>query len=649
MEEKISSLSVTKLAFSIRFAEQKILEAFKDGKIGGTVHTCLGQELLPSALAEHFLDFTWFSNHRGHGHFLAKTQNFRGLFAELLGKRGGASGGIGGSQHLFGSGFFSNGILGGMAPIAAGYSSDSKDVGSLLFIGDGAANQGVFYESLNIARVISSRLLVVLEDNGIAQSTHSESLRSGPLVGRLESFGFRTLEVSGNHLSELTEASKMARDLISEFGQVALVVKSHRLGPHSKGDDTRSETEVADLWRDDFLTNLAKTRKGQQEAQEAISIVGNAWAEAAASSPEILGDGKLTKSHRITETESKNVSKPQSDSESINKCLRTQMSRNPELQIWGEDIQDDPGSSGQIYGGAFKVTKGLSRDFGVSRVRNMPISEAAIVGAGIGRALSGRPTIVEIMFSDFLPLVYDQIVNHLSKIQGMYGKRIPLPLLIRTASGRGTGYGPTHSGNLETRMKGIPGLNLWVLHARSPYDVILEEAVVQGSPSLVAENKSLYRNVSAIPVTRFYSMTDRACGCSIATSDISSSFVLVAIGSVLSDLLRVADLHLIEQEWAYTIIAPSKISPHSCECVFDLLESAEVVVFFEESSPTDGLGPFIYSSHLVARKRPCTVVRFFGGSDLVPSHKSLEEKVSVTFESIDRNLRHCRTETGSEE
>ena len=118
----------------------------------------------------------------------------------------------------------------------------------------------------------------------------------------------------------------------------------------------------------------------------------------------------------------------------------------------GEDILDP-------YGGAFKVTRGLSTDF-PTRVRTTPISEAAIAGVSAGLALAGFRPIAEIMFGDFLALCFDQIANHISKYGAMYDGAATCPVVIRTPSGGGRGYGPTHSQSLEKHFLGIPHLRV---------------------------------------------------------------------------------------------------------------------------------------------------------------------------------------------
>ena len=166
-------LSLYGKAMMIRAVEQKLLDLFMEGKLVGTVHTCIGQEFTGLAVCGALRpgDLVY-SNHRCHGHFLAFTDNIIGLIGEVMGKRSGVCGGRGGSQHLCSKGFYSNGIQGGIVPVAAGLAMTLKlrhpgQIG-VVFIGDGTLGEGVIYETMNIASKWQLPLLIVLEHNQYA-------------------------------------------------------------------------------------------------------------------------------------------------------------------------------------------------------------------------------------------------------------------------------------------------------------------------------------------------------------------------------------------------------------------------------------------------------------------------------------------------
>ncbi|MBU2563418.1 MAG: alpha-ketoacid dehydrogenase subunit beta [Actinobacteria bacterium] len=177
--------------------------------------------------------------------------------------------------------------------------------------------------------------------------------------------------------------------------------------------------------------------------------------------------------------------------EAIREAIIEEMDRDRKVFLIGEDIG--------IYGGAFKAYKGLLDKYGTDRVINTPISEAAIIGAGIGAALTGYRPIVEIMFIDFATLAMDQIANQAAKIHFMSGGSLNVPLVIRTQGGVGKGLATQHSQSLEAWFYHIPGLKV-VMPATS-YDVkgLLKTAVRDNSPVMFIEHKMIYPVKSPVP------------------------------------------------------------------------------------------------------------------------------------------------------
>ena len=181
--------------------------------------------------------------------------------------------------------------------------------------------------------------------------------------------------------------------------------------------------------------------------------------------------------------------------QSLNMALRRAMQGDERVIIIGEDILDP-------YGGAFKVSHGLSSEF-PERVLGSPISEAGIVGVAAGMALRGMRPVVEIMFGDFLTLAADQLVNHIAKFPWMYNDQVRVPLVVRTPMGGRRGYGPTHSQTLEKLFLGVPGLKViapcalqvagtQALSGQSDAAALLFDAITDDNPVLFIENKLLY-------------------------------------------------------------------------------------------------------------------------------------------------------------
>lgn len=170
--------------------------------------------------------------------------------------------------------------------------------------------------------------------------------------------------------------------------------------------------------------------------------------------------------------------------DSLNSALHRAMENDPRVYLLGEDILDP-------YGGAFKVTRGLSTRF-PDRVLTTPISEAAIVGAATGMALRGLRPVAEIMFGDFVTLIADQVVNHAAKFRWMYNDQASVPLVIRAPMGGRRGYGPTHSQSLEKMFLGVPGLKVLAPSALGDPGALLEAAIADDDPVLFVEHKLLY-------------------------------------------------------------------------------------------------------------------------------------------------------------
>jgi pyruvate/2-oxoglutarate/acetoin dehydrogenase E1 component len=171
-------------------------------------------------------------------------------------------------------------------------------------------------------------------------------------------------------------------------------------------------------------------------------------------------------------------------------ALRDAMQRDPRVFLMGEDIG--------AYGGAFGVTRGMLDEFGPQRVRCTPISEATVVGAAIGAALTGMRPVVEIMFMDFLTLAMDQLANHAAKFRYMYGPQARVPLVLRTPAGGGRCYGATHSQSLEAWLLHAPGLK--VIAPATPADAkgLLAAAIADDNPVVCVEHKLLYATTGPV-------------------------------------------------------------------------------------------------------------------------------------------------------
>ncbi|MDR6681071.1 pyruvate dehydrogenase E1 component beta subunit [Bacillus safensis] len=181
--------------------------------------------------------------------------------------------------------------------------------------------------------------------------------------------------------------------------------------------------------------------------------------------------------------------------EAVREAMSQEMRENQDVFILGEDIG--------VYGGAFGVTRGMIEEFGPERVRNTPISEAAIAGGAVGAALTGMRPILELQFSDFITIAMDQLVNQAAKTRYMFGGKGKVPLVVRTPAGSGTGAAAQHSQSLEAWMAHIPGLK--VVQPSTAYDAkgLLKAAMDDDNPVIFYEHKLLYKTIGDVPEEQY--------------------------------------------------------------------------------------------------------------------------------------------------
>jgi pyruvate dehydrogenase E1 component alpha subunit len=277
---------------TIRRFEEALLRLFGEGLLDGTTHTCLGQEYVPVAVTA-LLDRrdVVFSNHRGHGHYLARYPDPVPLLAEIMGREGGLCAGVGGSQHLHRDTYFSTGVQGESLPLATGVAVHLKRAEpgamALVYVGDGTMGEGAVYEALNMAALWKLPLCVVVENNHVAQTTPTTAHLAGSIRGRAEAFGIAHHAVAGCDVPAIRAA--LAPPLAAVRAGAPLVVEfdTVRLGPHSKGDDTRDQAQLAAVRRRDWAARYAAAFPEQFDAVDARvrAAVERAVAEVTARPP----------------------------------------------------------------------------------------------------------------------------------------------------------------------------------------------------------------------------------------------------------------------------------------------------------------------------------------------------------------------------
>ncbi|MEU1043621.1 thiamine pyrophosphate-dependent dehydrogenase E1 component subunit alpha [Streptomyces sp. NPDC005897] len=266
----------------IRHFELAVLELFSQGRLHGTTHTCLGQEYIPVALYPLLDEGDYvFSNHRGHGHYLARFHDPHGLLAEIMGRAGAVCHGVGGSQHIYRDRYLSTGVQGQSLPVAVGVGLHLKRAEpgriAVVHIGDGTWGEGAVYEALNMAQLWQVPVLVVVEHNGIAQSTPTERQMSGTVAARAAAFGVGHLRIDSVDVTDVrTALTPVVEQVRDRHRPYVVECVTHRVGPHSKGDDTRSAEVRERAARQDWY------RRYRQDHPAQFAAVDQAQAEAVA-------------------------------------------------------------------------------------------------------------------------------------------------------------------------------------------------------------------------------------------------------------------------------------------------------------------------------------------------------------------------------
>ena len=329
--------------------------------------------------------------------------------------------------------------------------------------------------------------------------------------------------------------------------------------------------------------------------------------------------------------------------ESINQSLHNLLSSKDEIVLIGEDLSDP-------YGGAFKASRGLSSNY-PEQVISTPISEQAIVGAGIGMAMRGMKPIVEIMFGDFITLCTDQIVNHATKYNWMFNEQVNVPLVIRTPMGGGRGYGPTHSQSLESMFMTTPGLTICSPSIYHDPGSLLEYCVLKNNhPVLFIENKRSYPKEVQVGNKAHNGTIHR-----IVLNDNSSSpqvilltlypdeqpdIVIITYGGIAENALNASIELFIKYEIIVNVIVFSIIRPFDVDVISIEMEKTEKLLVLEEGNKIGGWGGEVISQICESScKLPKTICRIGAEDTPIPASLLLEENVLPSEKIIIKTIK----------
>ena len=331
--------------------------------------------------------------------------------------------------------------------------------------------------------------------------------------------------------------------------------------------------------------------------------------------------------------------------DSLNTSLRDVMAQDQRVFIIGEDILDP-------YGGAFKVTSGLSSSF-PKRVISTPISEAGLVGIAAGMALRGLRPVVEIMFGDFFTLIADQLINHIAKFRWMYNEKVNVPIVIRTPMGGRRGYGPTHSQSLEKLYLGIPGIRILSPCTIGDPGKLLTQAILDDdNPVLFIENKLQYLlNLRTKESLAEFSIRDDigdgfgddlllpvsyAPSYTLRLADSPSPKLTITAYGYMAEIALEAVLRLAYEEEIFTeLVIPTQLAPFQLKPIISSVQKTHKLVVVEEGGRTLGWGTEILASSIEILGKDLEYANRVAGLNLpIPASAHLEKSILPGVQDI---------------
>lgn len=519
-------LSTYKALLLPRMIEEKMLVLLRQGKISKWF-SGIGQEAISVGTTLALDKDEWVMPlHRNLGVFTTRQMPLAKLFMQWQGNKEGYSKGRERSFHFGTKEHHICGMISHLGPqlaiangVALAHKLKNEKKVAVAFTGDGGTSEGDFHEALNVAAVWDLPVIFIIENNGYGLSTPTnEQYKCESLVSKAKGYGIEGVQIDGNNILTVYDTIKGIREYcIKEQKPYLIECMTFRMRGHEEASGTKYvPTHLFEEWAKkdpvqnfenyllgenvltttliDSIKNEIKTyiETDLQEAYKATPLTPNIEEElndvfakpSTVNSPQSTIEQKKLDENGLWVID-QGTTKELRLVDAIQQALFQSMQQNENLVLMGQDIAE--------YGGAFKITEGFVQAFGKSRVRNTPLCESAIVGTALGLSLAGFKSMMEMQFSDFATVGFNQIVNNLAKIHYRWGQNADV--VVRMPCGGGVGAGPFHSQTNEAWFTKVAGLK--VVYPSTPYDAkgLLMAAIADPNPVMFFEHKGLYRSV----------------------------------------------------------------------------------------------------------------------------------------------------------
>ncbi|MEZ2338119.1 thiamine pyrophosphate-dependent enzyme [Mucilaginibacter sp. RCC_168] len=619
-----------------RLIEEKMLILLRQGRIGKWF-SGIGQEAIAvgSTLAmqndEYILPM-----HRNLGVFTTRDIPLSRLMAQWQGKPSGFTKGRDRSFHFGTQEYKIIGMISHLGPqlaladgIALADVLADRKRSTLVFTGEGATSEGDFHEALNIASVWKLPVVFLIENNGYGLSTPvNEQYNCLKLVDKAVGYGIEGRRIDGNNILEVYHTIKEINESIRENPRpVLLECMTFRMRGHEEASGTKYVPQNLFEWwaGKDPVANFEQYLLDE-------GVIRPEWIPVFKKEITTLIETEFEKVYNEADivpdiaTEVRDMYQPYQFPaaqpaatpvthkryiDAISDGLRQAMRKHPNLVIMGQDIAE--------YGGAFKITQGFVEEFGKPRVRNTPICESGIVGAGMGLALNGYKAIVEMQFADFVTCGFNQIINNLAKTHYRWAQAVDV--VVRMPTGAGTGAGPFHSQSNEAWFTKTPGLK--VVYPAFPADAkgLLLAAIDDPNPIIYFEHKYLYRSISGdVPDNDVLIEIGKA---NVVKQGTQASIITFGLG--VHWALEYAEKH---PERSLEIIDLRSLLPWDHEAVEESVKKTGRALVLHEDTLTSGFGAEI-AAHIAEHCFKCLdapVMRCGSLDTAIPMNKALEDQ-----------------------